>query len=246
MLINIHFFCTALLSKSFSKLLRLKTEHSFSLKKQEILLLNNALKATEEPYSNTIIESFCKSTDRVFIAGDILNKKDLPLVADLANKHRDTKFIIIPHVISEEILNEIKYNIKGYCILYSECDENTCYADKQVLVIDFLGTLSHIYRYGAWAYIGGGFTSHPHSVMEASVYGLPISFGPHSIIDPVAKQLKVLGIATPIRNANGLKKWFVELKDNKIKLAEIKKIALSFAKQIQNAADNVDSNHNKI
>lgn len=237
MLINIHPYCTVLLANSISKFFRLKSKRLFSLNKQDILLLRNACYASKEFYSNKIIENFCLSTDKVFIAGDISNRKDLPLVANLANKHRDTKFIIVPHEISEELLNEIKYNINGYCILYSECNENTNYRDKQVLVIDFLGTLSHIYRYGTWAYVGGGFTLHPYSIIEAFVYGLPIAFGPYTLKDSVAKQLIQLGISTPILNAKELNKWFADLQDNPRKLEEIRQNASSFLEWVKSTAD---------
>ena len=56
--------------------------------------------------------------------------------------------------------------------------ENTDLADKEVLIIDCIGLLSSIYRYGKIAYIGGGFGVGIHNTLEAAVYGIPVIFGP--------------------------------------------------------------------
>ena len=47
-----------------------------------------------------------------------------------------------------------------------------------MLIIDTIGMLSSIYRYGKCAYIGGGFGVGIHNTLEAAVYGIPVLFGP--------------------------------------------------------------------
>ena len=49
----------------------------------------------------------------------------------------------------------------------------------RVLVIDTIGLLSSIYRYGNIAYIGGGFGVGIHNTIEAAVFGMPVIFGPN-------------------------------------------------------------------
>ena len=46
------------------------------------------------------------------------------------------------------------------------------------LIIDCFGLLSSIYRYGRYAYVGGGFGKSVHNTLEAAVYGIPVFFGP--------------------------------------------------------------------
>ena len=46
-----------------------------------------------------------------------------------------------------------------------------------VLIIDSIGLLSSIYQYGSLAYIGGGFGSGIHNILEAVNFGLPVIFG---------------------------------------------------------------------
>ena len=48
-----------------------------------------------------------------------------------------------------------------------------------VLIIDSIGILSHIYKYGNLAYIGGGFEKGIHNILEAVAFGLPVLFGPN-------------------------------------------------------------------
>ena len=49
----------------------------------------------------------------------------------------------------------------------------------QVMVLDPIGLLSSIYRFGQVAYIGGGFVVGIHNTIEAAVYGVPVLFGPN-------------------------------------------------------------------
>ena len=38
--------------------------------------------------------------------------------------------------------------------------------------------LSSLYKYGDWAYIGGGFGAGIHNILEAATFILPVVFGP--------------------------------------------------------------------
>jgi len=49
----------------------------------------------------------------------------------------------------------------------------------KVLIVDSIGMLSSLYRYGKYAYVGGGFGAGIHNTLEAAVYGVPVFFGPH-------------------------------------------------------------------
>ena len=140
----------------------------------------------------------------------------------LANRNKDTKFIFVPHEISEEGLNEIRFHLDGYSILYSECTTETDFTRYQTLIIDFIGSLAKIYRYCKWAYVGGGFTKYLHSVVEPAAYGIPVAYGPCTQRQPTAKLLKEQGIGMIIRNKHELNKWFRHLKANSSIYEELK------------------------
>jgi 3-deoxy-D-manno-octulosonic-acid transferase len=48
-----------------------------------------------------------------------------------------------------------------------------------VLVINAIGFLSSVYQYGSVAFIGGGFDNGIHNILEPTVFGLPVLFGPN-------------------------------------------------------------------
>lgn len=199
-------------------------------------LFDNAYAIAGITYTNTIVERF-KKGENLFIAGSVSDANDLKLISSLANEFPDTRFIIVPHTISKESLNEIVYHLKGKALLYSECDATTDFSDAQTLIIDFIGALAYLYRYGTWAYIGGGFTPFLHSVIEPIVYGLPISFGPkiHRKITPT--QLIELGIGRKVSNYNQLKAWFVEIKDDSKRQGQIRETARRYVR------DNIGATH---
>jgi 3-deoxy-D-manno-octulosonic-acid transferase len=45
------------------------------------------------------------------------------------------------------------------------------------MIIDNIGMLSTLYRYGEVAFVGGAFGDGLHNILEAACYGVPIFFG---------------------------------------------------------------------
>ena len=68
----------------------------------------------------------------------------------------------------------------------------------RVILVDTIGKLSYLYRYGTLAYIGGGFGKGIHNILEAATYGLPVIFGPEHAKFSEAIELTSLGGAFPI------------------------------------------------
>lgn len=114
--------------------------------------------------------------------------KDEDILLEHFNNHPEMKLIIAPHEIHEEHVQSIIAKLKRPFLRYSEMKkqwETGAVADgmlpKQVdcLIIDAIGFLSSIYRYGDVAYIGGGFGVGIHNTLEAAVYAMPVIFGPN-------------------------------------------------------------------
>lgn len=201
-------------------------------------LFDNAITIASTSWSNPIVERFARQGD-LFIAGSVSDKKDLRLVCSLANRHRETHFIIVPHEICEENLNDIKFNLDGNALCYSECDESTDFSDTQVLIIDFLGALAYLYRYGKWAYVGGGFTPYLHSIIEATVYGLPVAFGPRIHRKVTPNDLIRLGIGSIVRNPHDLEQWFTAMQGNETAMENIRRTAEEYTRQNSGATSQI-------
>jgi 3-deoxy-D-manno-octulosonic-acid transferase len=85
------------------------------------------------------------------------------------------KFIIAPHEISESFIAEIIQSLEVTCVRYSHTESDWENAD--VLIIDNIGMLSRLYRYGEFAWVGGAYGKGLHNVLEAACYGVPVFFG---------------------------------------------------------------------
>lgn len=209
-------------------------------------LFDNAYRVAGTPYRNDVVSRF-KNGDRVFVAGSIDTKRDLQMIAHLANEHPSQKFLIVPHCVSPSILRQITGEIKQKTVLYSDCDTKTDFSGVQCLVIDFVGALAYLYRYGEMAYVGGGFTPYLHSVVEPAVYGIPVAFGPNTKRKIMPQQMSELGIGRRIRNYNELREWYQENVDNPILLKNVKEMASDYiAKNIGASARIVETLKERI
>lgn len=199
-------------------------------------LFDNARKVARTPYENPVIERFVDGRD-VFIAGSIHDKQDLDMVATVANRHQDTRFIFVPHEISPESILRIKKRLLCQAHRYSHCTAETDFSKTQVLIIDFMGALASIYRYARWAYVGGGFTPYLHSIIEATAYGLPVAYGPRIERKPTAQDLAELGVGRIVENAEQLDDWFAELKHNQKRLDTISRTAKDYMHRHEGATE---------
>lgn len=108
------------------------------------------------------------------VAGSSYREEESALLR-LMNEISELKLIIAPHHIDEGRISEIIRMFEKYHpTLYSA---GSLHEGSRVLVIDNMGMLSSLYRYGNIAVIGGGFGKGIHNTLEAAVYGMPIVFG---------------------------------------------------------------------
>jgi 3-deoxy-D-manno-octulosonic-acid transferase len=106
--------------------------------------------------------------------------KDEDLVVNFINSNTlNVKFIIAPHNIKEEQIQQLKNSITKKTVLFSE-KEGKQLADFDVFIIDTIGILTKIYSYADIAYVGGGFGNPGvHNVLEPATFGVPIVIGPN-------------------------------------------------------------------
>lgn len=201
-------------------------------------LFDNAIQVAAQPYHDAVIDRFCRDTGDVFIAGSISDDNDLRLVASLANRHGERKFIFVPHEISERKVESIQSQLQGRSVCYSAVTNKTDFQGVQVLIIDFVGALSRIYRYGRWAYVGGGFTPLLHSVIEATVYGLPVCFGPRIERKVTPQRLIELGVGDIVRNEDEIEAWYRQMQQPE-RLDSIRETARQYTQSNAGATEKV-------
>lgn len=122
----------------------------------------------------------------------------------------DWKFIIAPHEIHAAHLNRLEAKISLPCVRFSAA--GTKYLQKaRVLIIDNIGMLSALYRYGAAAYIGGGFGVGIHNTLEPAAYGIPVIFGKKYKKFAEAVSLVQTGGGFSVQTAEDLRAVFLKL-----------------------------------
>ncbi len=115
-----------------------------------------------------------KGKERVMVTGSVW-QEDLDILLPFMNEGT-LKFIVAPHEIDGQQIELLQRSLTVKSILYSEASEKSV-EDSNILIIDNVGLLSRLYRYGEFAYIGGGFGKGLHNTLEAACYGMPILFG---------------------------------------------------------------------
>ena len=158
-----------------------------------------------------IVEKF-KEGYPVVIAGSTW-KPGEEMLAAFIQKSPGVKFIIAPHEVSESNIQRIRQLLPDKTIRYSEATAETT-GNYQVLIVDSIGLLSSLYRYGNIAYIGGGFGVGIHNILEAATFGLPVVFGPHYNKFKEAVDLADLGGAFPVHDQKTMAETLTNLLEN--------------------------------
>lgn len=172
------------------------------------------------PKNNPIVEWFT-SDSRVVIGGSTWPADD-KIMVELAKSHPNLKFLIAPHELGEQKIAELNTTLKKFgfsTIRYTQKPTMEQAKEARVLILDTIGILSGIYRYGFCAYIGGGFGVGIHNTLEAATFGLPLAFGPNYQRFKEAVDLVLLGAATPINNREEAQLWLDILCNNSAQLA---------------------------
>jgi len=150
-----------------------------------------------------LIEKF-KDGKQLIVAGSTW-EADEQLISDFGFSISDLKLIIAPHEISESRINSITHQLNNSIIIkFSEANEENI-KSATILIIDNIGMLSSLYQYADIAYIGGGFGSGIHNILEATAYGIPVLFGPKYQKFNEAVELIERGGAFSINNSEELK-----------------------------------------
>lgn len=154
-------------------------------------------------------ELFCKDK-KVIVAGSTWDKDEQLLKHTIETLGDDVRLILAPHEIHSSNIKRIEKLFGNACVCFSKKDEVDI-SKAQVLIIDSIGLLSSLYKYGQVSYIGGGFGVGIHNTLEAATYGVPVIFGPKYQKFQEAVDLIENGAAFSIQNQDELKNKFHEL-----------------------------------
>ena len=232
-----------LLFKQFDKILSPSKRISKNIKE---LVSSNIVKTTGDSRFDQINQRmkknkiiFFKNTtnrSKKIIMGSIL-KSDYEIIFNFLKTYfpngdkslidKKIKLIIVPHEVDRQSVSELQKKLKKISIiskLYSSEDNNNI---PNSLIVDKIGILADIYKYADFVYIGGGFEAGVHSVIEPSVYGSIITYGPNINILNEAVEMTKKKIGFIVKNHLELINYFNFVNDEE-KILNIKKLTKNY------------------
>jgi 3-deoxy-D-manno-octulosonic-acid transferase len=177
-----------------------------------------------------------KDTQHTWVVGSCW-PEDLEVLAPFINQSKNKlKFVIAPHEITESFMTAIEKSLLVKCIRFSKA--NTNLEDYTVLIIDNVGMLSKLYRYGEFAYVGGGFGKGLHNILEPACYGIPVFFGNTNYEKfQEAKDLIMRGGAFEIADYNDLRSKYELLMSRPENYLMACQVTASYVKENLGATD---------
>jgi 3-deoxy-D-manno-octulosonic-acid transferase len=156
-------------------------------------------KAKEVSSEKSLINSNVLTDKNVFVVGSSWDKDDdviFPVLDKISSNGLSEELslvtILAPHEPNEDTLEHIEYdihdkypNIKS--IRYSELNK---YAGENLIIIDCIGILMGLYKYAHIAFVGGGYQTGMHNVLEPAGYGIPVMFGDEKLSEEAEHLIK--------------------------------------------------------
>lgn len=169
---------------------------------------DRVLENVATPFENELMSAFTGETF-VLVAGSTWPQDEEVLSAMLpflAENH--WKIMIAPHELAESKLDNLR--AKFQAVRLSAVNAAQAKAAR-TLIIDKIGLLKYLYRFGKVAYVGGAFKQGLHNILEPAAYGIPVIFGPNTAGFPEAPALIKSGGAFSISDARQLHSTLMRL-----------------------------------
>lgn len=192
----------------------------------------------EKDNSLDFIEQF-KNNQTTIVIGSSWPKDEELLVNFINQAAEHVKFIIAPHNIKSEQIQNLKQSITKVSVLFSEKD--TIDVSKcNVFLIDTIGILTKIYSYADIAYVGGGFGNPGvHNILEPATFGIPIVIG--SNYSHFAEAIALVGLegCISVKNQSELNEAFDLLLQNEDERYEKGHICSTFVQMNKGATNRI-------
>ncbi len=131
-----------------------------------------------------------KGNNQMIILGSI-HLEDLKTIGQslkiISEKY---KILVVPHDLKKESVIELLSELPNF-LLYNTQDSIDIRRTSNIMVVNCMGLLKHLYAIADMAFIGGGFGQGIHSILEPAIYNIPILSGPnHKDFPEAAKLIK--------------------------------------------------------
>lgn len=137
--------------------------------------VDRTLKIADQPFSDAVVAAFTRPAGLTIVAGSVWPDDLRVLSIAFDALPTNVRIILAPHRLDGRELARTQVRWKARRYTESEPED---VVGARVLLLDTIGMLSRVYRYGDVAYVGGGFRTGLHNTLEPLAYGLPTVFGP--------------------------------------------------------------------
>jgi len=123
------------------------------------------------------------------------------------------KVIIVPHEPTEEHVGKLELLLDEHKLThtrFSELHESST-AEENVLIVDTVGILASLYSLADITYVGGGFSTGVHSVLEPAAFGKPVLFGPKHYNSHEAIELTANGGGVEVKTDMDIYDYFARV-----------------------------------
>ncbi len=202
---------------------------------------DRVLQICSSPKKIKEIEDFAKDSF-VVVAGSSWQKDEDYLIESYMNlkqTHPHLKLIIAPHEIDKKNIDRLKNLLSKNNLSYHLFSDDDTNYTHPILVINAIGFLSSIYQYGTIGFIGGGFTDGIHNILEPTVYGLPVIFGPNYKKFNEAFEVINLNVGFSVSDSIELSKQLTIFLNDKAVLAESSRLAKNYVLKNSGATNKI-------
>jgi 3-deoxy-D-manno-octulosonic-acid transferase len=247
---NQHFFqwYGAFARKGLANVTRFYVQDETSVQLLHRIGLGNVLKSGDTRFDRVAsiakqsidfeeIRNFCGSKP-VLIFGSTWPADEEVFLPFIAAWHEKAKFIIAPHEVHNTRIDELRRKAGLPTCLFTDLQVNPS-IQANILIVNTIGKLSQLYKYGTIAYIGGGFGAGTHNILEAATFGLPVIFGPNHKQFTETVELIKAGGAFGISNAAEFRQTAESLLANDQKRQHCANLCSTYVKNNQGATQRI-------
>lgn len=157
----------------------------------------------EQDNALAFMDNFVQN-EQCMVCGSTWPEDERVLIPLINKQSVNLKYIVAPHQIDAEAIDEFILQIDKPAIRYSKISGNDL-SGYEVLVIDNIGLLTKIYAYATIAYVGGAMgQTGLHNILEPATFGIPVIIGPNHKNFPEAAALKEFGGLKVVSNTEEL------------------------------------------
>ena len=201
---------------------------------------DQVIRRSEESRQKKLLPPEITKDRTIFVAGSTWPEDEAQLIPALKLLHAQVPqfvAIICPHEPTPEHLSGLEKKLLPLQSIRLSQLKN--YRNEPVIVVDSIGVLANLYSHAHVAFVGGSFKGSIHNVLEPAVYGIPVLFGPHFENSHEAIQLKNLGGAFVVQNADQLQERLLQLLTRQEYRQQVGEVARRFVEHHRGATERV-------